>query len=187
MKALMPVDMLAQLVSYYLNDEATIHNNLPYIMDTVVTRSLLKDQEGNEDLIVVRRKWTTRLNSLIQSKQATARWSAIVLIKLTCEQSPSLLFAHIRSWTGQLLGLVAVRMKWTMWLFGVVCDSHSLLRLIQHRNLKVQWSTRQQSKHYPTYSHTLPTNLNCCVKSLYPTCLDLTKHYWAFASRMISW
>ncbi|SAL95775.1 hypothetical protein [Absidia glauca] len=140
----MPVDMLAQLVSYYLNDDATIHNNLPFIMDTILTRSLLKDQESNEDLTAVRRKWTTRLNSLIQSKQATARWSAIVLIKLTCEQSPSLLFAHIRSWTGQLLGLVAKQestivhkaaIETLSYLFSYTSNKPELLREITTPNL----------------------------------------------------
>ncbi|KAI8333572.1 rRNA processing/ribosome biogenesis-domain-containing protein [Chlamydoabsidia padenii] len=100
------VDMLAQLLSYYLSDDSSLHNNLPFIMDAILTRSLLKDQDNNDEVAVVRRKWTVRLNSLIQSKQATARWSAVVLIKLTCEESPSLLFAHIRSWSAQLLGLV---------------------------------------------------------------------------------
>ncbi|KAI8096725.1 rRNA processing/ribosome biogenesis-domain-containing protein [Halteromyces radiatus] len=100
--------MLAQLISSYLNDETKVHGSLPFVMDALVTRCLLKDQEEeSEQLSSVRRKWTIRLNSLIQSKQATARWTAIVLIKLTCEQSNSLLFAHIRSWTSQLLGVIA--------------------------------------------------------------------------------
>ncbi|SAM09565.1 hypothetical protein [Absidia glauca] len=100
-------DMLAQLISYYLNDDALVHLHLPHVMNVILTRSLLKDQkEESEETTTVRRKWTIRLNALMQSKQPTARWSAIVLIKLTCEQSPSLLFGHIRSWAGQLMGIV---------------------------------------------------------------------------------
>ncbi|CAO3596000.1 unnamed protein product [Absidia cylindrospora] len=100
--------ILGQFISYYMNDDTNVHNNLPFMMDAIVTRSLLKDlEEESEEMTTTRRKWTTRLNSLLQSKQHTARWSAIVLIKLTCDQSPSLLFAHIRPWTNQLLGLVA--------------------------------------------------------------------------------
>ncbi|ORZ09794.1 rRNA processing/ribosome biogenesis-domain-containing protein [Absidia repens] len=100
--------ILGQFISYYMNNDTNVHNNLTFMMDAIVTRSLLKDPEQeSEEMTTTRRKWTTRLNSLLQSKQHTARWSAIVLIKLTCDQSPSLLFAHIRPWTNQLLGLVA--------------------------------------------------------------------------------
>lgn len=102
-------DILAQIISCYLNDDALVHTHLPHVMNVILTRSLLKDQkEESEEVTTVRRKWTIRLNALMQSKQATARWSAIVLIKLTCEQSPSLLFGHIRSWAGQLMGVVGV-------------------------------------------------------------------------------
>ncbi|CAO3610210.1 unnamed protein product [Cunninghamella blakesleeana] len=58
-------------------------------------------------MVTVRRKWTVRLNALIQSKYSSTRWSSIVLIKTTCEQSPDLLFTQIQSWTNQLLGLIS--------------------------------------------------------------------------------
>ncbi|KAI8338002.1 rRNA processing/ribosome biogenesis-domain-containing protein [Chlamydoabsidia padenii] len=137
-------DFLAQITSCYLNNDSTLHDNLPFIMDTILTRSLLTDQEETEQMTAVRRKWTIRLNSLMQSKQSTARWAAIVLIKLTCQQSPSLLYGHIRSWTGQLMGVVAkpatvvshkVAIETLSYLFSYTSNKPELQREITIPNL----------------------------------------------------
>lgn len=101
--------ILNHIISSYLIDEVEVPNHLPFILDSLITRKLLDDLDTSEEMTTVRRKWTVRLNALIQSKYSSTRWSTIVLIKTTCEQSPNLLFTQIRSWTNQLLGLISVK------------------------------------------------------------------------------
>ncbi|CAO3625955.1 unnamed protein product [Cunninghamella echinulata] len=99
--------ILNHIISCYLINEAEVHNHLPFILDSLITRTLLNDLDTSEEMSIARRKWTVRLNALIQSKYPSTRWSTIILIKKTCEQSPNTLFTHIRSWTNQLLGLIS--------------------------------------------------------------------------------
>ncbi|KAG0166848.1 hypothetical protein DFQ28_001083 [Apophysomyces sp. BC1034] len=87
-----PLELLNHVISAYIFNESTVHKNLPFVLEVIVNHQLLAqktDQAGADT-----------------SKHVPARWAAISLIKITCEQSPALLLANIRAWTAQLLGLV---------------------------------------------------------------------------------
>lgn len=101
---------LNRLLSDYLTDESTVHVNVPFVTETIINNDLLNDQQkdDNDDLAAVKRKWTVRLNALLQSRQPMARWAAISLVKLTCEQSSSLYTANAQTWCAQCLGFLAV-------------------------------------------------------------------------------
>ncbi|ORX59572.1 hypothetical protein DM01DRAFT_1405095 [Hesseltinella vesiculosa] len=101
-------ELLNTVIGLYLSNEAVVQSQLPLILEALTTRRLLTDDQTLDDHDhTMRRKWTVRLNSLIQSKRTETRWAAIMLIKSTCEQSPSLLFSNIKTWINQLLGIVA--------------------------------------------------------------------------------
>lgn len=101
---------LNRLLSDYLSDESSVHVNVPFITETIINNDLLNDQQKDDhsDLGAVKRKWTVRLNALLQSRQPLARWAAISLVKLTCEQSSSLYTANAQTWCAQCLGFLAV-------------------------------------------------------------------------------
>ncbi|CDH58674.1 hypothetical protein RO3G_10906 [Lichtheimia corymbifera JMRC:FSU:9682] len=100
---------LNRLLSDYLSDESSVHVNVPFITETIINNDLLNDQQKDDhsDLGAVKRKWTVRLNALLQSRQPLARWAAISLVKLTCEQSSSLYTANAQTWCAQCLGFLA--------------------------------------------------------------------------------
>ncbi|KAI7883774.1 hypothetical protein K492DRAFT_159027 [Lichtheimia hyalospora FSU 10163] len=100
---------LNRLLSDYLTEESNVHANIPFITETIINNDLLSDQQkdDHDDLGAVKRKWTVRLNALLQSRQSMARWAAISLVKLTCEQSTSLYTANAQTWCAQCLGFLA--------------------------------------------------------------------------------
>ncbi|KAI8072652.1 rRNA processing/ribosome biogenesis-domain-containing protein, partial [Gongronella butleri] len=101
-------ELLTTVVGLYLSNEHVLVDHVALIVDSVQSRRLLTDDEQvDEQDQHARRKWTVRLNSLLQSKESTTRWAALVLLHATCEQSPNLLVANIRSWANQLLGMIA--------------------------------------------------------------------------------
>lgn len=101
--------LLSNVLGLYMSSDNLIHKNLSFILDIIVNHRLFTEtREPSEELASVYRKWTVRLNALLQSKTVTARWSAIVLIRVTCENSHSLLIDHAKAWSAQLLGFIAV-------------------------------------------------------------------------------
>lgn len=103
------VHLLGNILSLYLSNDTLIHQNLTFVLDTILNSRLFDESsEPNDDLAAVYRKWTIRLNALLQSKVVAARWCGIVLIKVTCENSHNLLLANAKTWSAQLLGFVGV-------------------------------------------------------------------------------
>lgn len=94
-----------------MSNENLIHQNLSFIMDIILNHRLFQETtsgEPSEELAAVYRKWTIRLNALLQSKNVAARWCAIMLVRVTCENSHNLLIANAKTWSAQLLGFVGV-------------------------------------------------------------------------------
>lgn len=92
-----------------MSSDNLIHKNLSFILDIIVNHRLFDEKkEPSDELAAVHRKWTVRLNTLLQSKNVTARWCGITLIRVTCENSHSLLIANAKAWSAQLLGFVGV-------------------------------------------------------------------------------
>ncbi len=101
--------LLSNVLSLYMSNDDLIHKNISFVLDIIVNHRLFKeDNEPSDELASVYRKWAVRLNTLLQSKNVTARWCGITLIRVTCENSHSLLIANAKTWSAQLLGFVGV-------------------------------------------------------------------------------
>lgn len=104
--------LLSNVLSLYMSNDNMIHKNLSFVMDIIVNHRLFTEtREPSEELASVYRKWTVRLNSLLQSKIVAARWCGIVLIRVTCESSHALLIDNAKTWCAQLLGFVGVNIS----------------------------------------------------------------------------
>lgn len=101
--------MLETLINFYLSKEAVLIKNLPFVLDAIVNHGLFSESsELSEESASLHKKWTVRLNSLLQSKVSTVRWCGITLVRATCENSHSLLVANAKTWCAQLLAFIAV-------------------------------------------------------------------------------
>jgi hypothetical protein len=163
--------LLSNVLGLYMSDTNSIHQNLTFILDILLNHRLLcnKDDSITDDLSIVYKKWTVRLNTLLQSKTLAARWSGITLVRVTCEQSPSLLIANAKTWTAQLLGFLAVSIN-------IKCISIQLVdkRCIFHRKQNPLLFTKRPSKHYAIYSLTPQISPSYKEKLPTPTCKDIT-------------
>ncbi|ORE07809.1 hypothetical protein BCV72DRAFT_101667, partial [Rhizopus microsporus var. microsporus] len=99
--------LLENIINLYLTKENALVKNLSFILESVVNHDLLNEvSASNEEMASLYKKWVTRLNSLLQSKNAAVRLCAITLIRTTCERSHTLLVANAKSWSAQLLGFI---------------------------------------------------------------------------------
>lgn len=88
-----------------LADENHIERNLPFVLESISHNRYLDDESSDLSKF---HKWITRLNSLLHSKNSTARWASISLIKVTCEQSSTLYHANVASWVLNILNILTV-------------------------------------------------------------------------------
>lgn len=101
--------LLENIINLYLTKENALVKNLSFVLESVVNHDLLNEvSASNEEMASLHKKWVTRLNSLLQSKNAAVRLCAITLIRTTCERSHTLLVANAKSWSAQLLGFIGV-------------------------------------------------------------------------------
>ncbi|KAI8638357.1 rRNA processing/ribosome biogenesis-domain-containing protein [Parasitella parasitica] len=141
--------LLSSVISLYMSNDDVIHQNLSFILDTIVNHRLFHEtfsDEPNEELAAVYRKWTVRLNALLQSKNSAARWCGITLVRATCENSHHLLVANAKTWSAQLLGFVgkvtepvAIHqdcIKTLSFLFSYTIDKPELQREVATPNLQ---------------------------------------------------
>jgi hypothetical protein len=106
-------DQLQGLLSY-LSDENHIEAHLPFILESLLYNRHL-DEESTD--FTKFHKWITRLNSLLHSKNSTARWASISLINATCEQSNALYLANVSSWVLNILNVLQVcRLSLLIWI-----------------------------------------------------------------------
>jgi rRNA processing/ribosome biogenesis len=89
-----------------LADENRIESNLPFVLESISHNRYFDDESSDLSKF---HKWITRLNSLLHSKNSTARWASISLIKATCEQSSTLYHANVASWVLNILNILTVR------------------------------------------------------------------------------
>lgn len=98
-------DQLQGLLAYLSND-SQIERYLPFVLESL---SLARYIEDDSTESINFHKWITRLNSLLHSKNSTARYAGITLIRATCEQSNTLYLANVSSWVPNILNLLTVR------------------------------------------------------------------------------
>src|SRR5690349_5960924 len=112
----MPMDALDFFVGNYLNDDHSAERYVPFILETLLHHRLLSAKNiaprnvstGTEHRPSLH-NWSTRVNSLLQSKVSGARWSGVCLVKVSVEQSDELFLQHAYTWCSMLLGLLTVR------------------------------------------------------------------------------
>ncbi|KAL1915165.1 uncharacterized protein VTP21DRAFT_7646 [Calcarisporiella thermophila] len=95
-------DLLHHLLTSYIVDDNHIEEYVPFILSCLRLRPLLFSSSQSS----TQHKWSTRLNSLLQSKCAGARWSAICLVRVTAEQSEELYTENVVGWCSALLGIM---------------------------------------------------------------------------------
>ncbi|GAB5586826.1 hypothetical protein Unana1_01726 [Umbelopsis nana] len=140
-------DQLHGLLSY-LADENHVEAHLPFILESVLYNRLLDDESAD---LAKFHKWITRLNSLLHSKNSTARWAGILLIKATYEQSNALYLANVSSWVLNILNVLTrpeptsvheIAIKTLTALFAKTVDKPEVQREVTTPNL-------------PKFNHTL--------------------------------
>lgn len=101
---------LNRLLSDYLSDEGRTHKHMAFMMQSILDNALLKDPESEQDrdLETAQRKWVARVNTLLQSKDISTRWAAVVFVKTTSEQSTTLFANNFQTWAGLLMNIVSV-------------------------------------------------------------------------------
>ncbi|KAI9288705.1 rRNA processing/ribosome biogenesis-domain-containing protein [Umbelopsis sp. AD052] len=131
-----------------LADENHIESNLPFVLESISNNRYLDDESSDLSKF---HKWITRLNSLLHSKNSTARWASISLIKATCEQSSKLYHANVASWVLNILNILTrpeptsvhdMAIKTLTLLFAKTADKPEVQREVTSPNL-------------PKFNHTL--------------------------------
>lgn len=99
------------LASYLENEKAssTLETAVPSLLSIIQQHALLTRVPPTSTTTL--HQWTTKLNTLLHSKQPGIRWAAILLIGITCEQNRSLFRENVQTWAGLLLGNLNV------WIF----------------------------------------------------------------------
>ncbi|KAI7903262.1 rRNA processing/ribosome biogenesis-domain-containing protein [Cokeromyces recurvatus] len=172
-----------------MSNDNTIHQNLSFILDIIVNHRLFDEYTESDESGVIYRKWTSRLNTLLQSKIVTAQWCGITLVKVTCQNSHELLLANAKSWIAQLLGFVGKSVPTPIYqesietlsfLFSYTVDKPELQREVATPNLQrynqllLQLGRKQDL--LPTVLSALTTNVKCfpsTARHISEQCLQL--------------
>ncbi|OBZ88814.1 Pre-rRNA-processing protein rix1 [Choanephora cucurbitarum] len=192
--------LLSNILNLYMANDNLIHQNLSFILDIILNHRLFSTSTESDELTAVYRKWTVRLNAILQSKNTVARWCAVKLIRVTCENSHALLLSNAKTWSAQLLGFVgkseptAVHqesIETLTYLFAYTADKPELQREIATPNLQrynqllIQLGRKQEL--LPVVLAALTTNIRSfpstarhiaepCLQ-LCLSCLDGSKDY----------
>ncbi|KAJ2961569.1 hypothetical protein NQZ79_g3157 [Umbelopsis isabellina] len=133
-------DQLQGLLAYLSND-SQIERYLPFVLESLSLTRYIEDDSADS---INYHKWITRLNSLLHSKNSTARYAGITLIRATCEQSNTLYLANVSSWVPNVLNLLtrpeptAVQeesIKTLQMLFAKTADKPEVQREVTSPNL----------------------------------------------------
>ena len=91
------------LLQLQLASDALAVLHLPYIISTLTAEALQPSPHTP--------KWSSRINSLIHSKDAGARWAGLCIARQTATYSQSLMLESAQSWVTTVLPLISVRMS----------------------------------------------------------------------------
>lgn len=91
---------LKALLQLQLASDASAVLHLPHIIASLTRDCFLPSPHLS--------KWTTRINSLIHSKDPGARWSGLCLASSTATLSRPALLEHAQSWLGVALPMLSV-------------------------------------------------------------------------------
>ncbi|TPX60108.1 hypothetical protein PhCBS80983_g02010 [Powellomyces hirtus] len=121
-----PAKQLELLLTTYLavDSNNSLHTSLPFVLSTLtaydtLNRLALITDEGNDDnnpskdspairAASALHKWSTRINTLLTSKNAVSQWVGSVLVRVTVMQATSACQKEIRGWCNGLLSVCKV-------------------------------------------------------------------------------
>ncbi|KAF9006544.1 rRNA processing/ribosome biogenesis-domain-containing protein [Cyathus striatus] len=91
--------LLKLLLQIQLASDISAAQNLPFVLNSLTTQSFFPSPHLA--------KWTTRVNSLLHSKEACARWAGLCIAHKTSVCSRSIMIEFGRSWLGVALPLLS--------------------------------------------------------------------------------
>lgn len=91
---------LKSLLQLQLASDSSAVINLPYVLDTLTYDDFLPSSHLT--------KWTTRINSLLYSKEVGGRWAGLCLAQRTSVLSKSTMVEFSQSWLGVALPILSV-------------------------------------------------------------------------------
>jgi hypothetical protein len=92
---------LKALLQLYLTTDAHAVASLPYVLESLDTNALLPSPHLP--------KWIARMNALIYSKDAGARWAGFCISLRTAELSKSLMMELAQGWVTAAVPVLFVR------------------------------------------------------------------------------
>lgn len=93
---------LKALLQLQLASDSSAALNLPYVLSCITSDSLRPSPHLS--------KWTTRINSLIHSKDTSGRWAGLCLATKTSALSKTVMIDCAQSWLGAALPMLLVRL-----------------------------------------------------------------------------
>ncbi|KAE9410119.1 hypothetical protein BT96DRAFT_953314 [Gymnopus androsaceus JB14] len=90
---------LKALLSFHLTSDASTVIHLPYVLDTLTPQHFTPSPHLT--------KWNSRLNSLLHSKDAGARWAGLCLAHRTSVYSKSVMVECAQSWLGTAIPMLS--------------------------------------------------------------------------------
>ncbi|KAF9012654.1 rRNA processing/ribosome biogenesis-domain-containing protein [Cyathus striatus] len=91
--------LLKLLLQIQLASDISAAQNLPFVLNSLATQSFFPSPHLA--------KWTTRVNSLLHSKEACARWAGLCIAHKTSVCSRSIMIEFGQSWLGVALPLLS--------------------------------------------------------------------------------
>lgn len=114
-------------------------------------------------------KWTTRINSLMHSKDPGARWAGCVIAHRTAKISQPIMVECAQVWVGIALPLLSVRPMQSAMCFSYKSNNLSL----SLRKMRTSRHSRHASDFWCEYSVVPRTSQNFSVSSAHQTCPNL--------------
>lgn len=96
---------LRALQSAYLQDDVAAFNNIHTVARAVGDGALLHGLSGSNGTLA---RWCARISTLLQGRQAHARWAAAFLVQVTCRGSAYAMENHGSKWLKLLLEILRV-------------------------------------------------------------------------------
>jgi rRNA processing/ribosome biogenesis len=101
--------LLKTLLQLHLATDSSAVLHLPYILGALVPQTFNPPSAHTQ-------KWTTRINSLIHSKDSGARWAGLSIALRTSVLAKSLMMECAQSWVGVVLPMLLVRLGLSIYL-----------------------------------------------------------------------
>lgn len=98
-------DLLNTLLQIQLASDSAAVSNLPYVLESLNFQCFLTSHL---------QKWTARVNSLLRSKDAGARWAGLCLAHRTSFYSKEIMIEYGHSWIGVAIPILTVCMSSVM-------------------------------------------------------------------------